>query len=88
MKIYRFNIWTAKFSIIVLKEDLIMNSRKSEFSEVLTDMSQFAGALVGAAVIAGKKAIRCVNNLTIVETHIKPSTGPAKDNREVKSKTN
>ena len=88
MKIYRFNIWTAKFSIFDLKEDLIMNSRKSEFSEVLTDMSQFAGALVGAAVIAGKKAIRCVNNLTIVETHIARSTGPAKNNSEVKSKTN
>jgi len=62
-----------------------MNSRKSEFSEVLTDMSQFAGALVGAAVIAGKKAIRCVNDLTTVETHIKPSTDPVKDDSEVKN---
>lgn len=88
MKIYRSNIWTAKFSIFVLKEDLIMNSRKSEFSEALTDMSQFAGALVGAAVIAGKKVIRYVNNLTIVETHIARSTEPAKDNSEVESKAN
>ena len=65
-----------------------MNSRKSEFSEVVAEMSQFAGALVGEGIIAGKKVIRCVNDLTIVETHIKPSTDPAKDNSEVKSKTN
>jgi len=88
VRIYRFNIWTEKFSIFDLKEDMIMNSKKSEFSEVLTDMSQFAGALVGAAVIAGKKAIRCVNDLTMVETHIKPSSDPAKEDSEVKSKTN
>ena len=65
-----------------------MNSKKSEFSEALTDMLQFVGALVGAAVIASKKAIRCVNNLTMVQTHIKPSTDLAKDDSEVKSKTN
>jgi hypothetical protein len=65
-----------------------MNNRKSEFSEVLAEMSQFAGALVGVGVIAGKKVIRCVNDLTIVETHIKPPTDPAKDNCKVKSKTN
>ena len=66
---------------------MAMENEKSGFSQVLTEMSQFAGALVGAAVIAGKKAIRCVNDLTIVETHIKPSTDPVKDNSEVKSKT-
>jgi len=65
-----------------------MNSKKSEFSEVVAEMSQFAGALVGSAVIAGKKVIRYVNDLTIVETQIKPSTDPTKDNSEVKSKTN
>ena len=65
-----------------------MNNRKSEFSEVLAEMSQFAGALVGAGIITGKKVIRCVNDLTIVETQIKPSTDPAKENSKVKSKTN
>jgi hypothetical protein len=77
----------VRFSIFDLKEDVIMNSRKSEFSEVIAEMSEFAGSLVGAAVIAGKKVIRCVNDLTIVETHIEPSTDPVKDNSEVKSKT-
>jgi hypothetical protein len=87
VKTYRFNIWTEKFNIFDLKEDAIMDSKKAEFSEALSEMSQFAGALVGAAVVAGKKVIRCVNDLTIVETHIEPSTDPVKDNSEVKSKT-
>jgi hypothetical protein len=65
-----------------------MNSKKSEFSEVVAEMSQFAGALVGAGVIAGKKVIRYVNDLTIVETHIKPTTDLAKDKGKVKNKTN
>jgi len=65
-----------------------MDSKKSEFLEAVAEVSQFAGALVGAAVIVGKKVIRCVNDLTLVETHIKPSTDPVKDNNEVKSKTN
>jgi hypothetical protein len=77
-----------KFNIFDLKEEAIMDSKRSEFSEVLSEMSQFTGALVGAAVIAGKKVIRCVNDLTTVETHIKPSTDPVKDNSEAKSKTN
>ena len=57
MKIYRFNIWMEKFRIIVLKEDKIVESKKSEILQVVTDMSQFAGALSGAAVVAGKKVI-------------------------------
>ena len=65
-----------------------MNSKKSEFSEVVADMSQFAGALVGAGVIVGKKVIRYVNDLTIVETHIKPPDEPAKDKSKVISKKN
>ena len=65
-----------------------MSSEKSEFSDVVAEMSQFAGALVGAGIIVGKKVIRYVNELTIVETHIKPPTDPAKDKGKVKSKTN
>ena len=65
-----------------------MENNKSEFLEAVTEMSQFAGALVGAVVIAGKKAIHCVNDLTMVQTHIKPPTEPAKNDNEVKSKTN
>jgi len=77
-----------KFRIFNLKEDAIMNSKKSEFGKAVTEMSQFAGALVGAAVIAGKNVICCVTHLAIVETHIKPSTDTVRDNSEVKSKTN
>jgi len=55
-----------------------MGNRKSEFLEVVTDMSQYAGALVGAAVIAGKKVICCLNDLTIVDTVLKP---PADEDR-------
>lgn len=65
-----------------------MSSKKSEFSEVVAEMSQFAGALVGAGVVVGKKVIRYVNDLTIVDTHIKPPTDPAKDKGKVRSKTN
>ena len=35
-------------------------------------MSQFAGALAGDAVVAGKKVMRHLNNLTIVDTILKP----------------
>jgi len=65
-----------------------MENKKSEFSEVLTNMSQFAGALVGAAVIAGKKAINCITDLTAVETNLKPTTDAVKDKSEAKSKAN
>ena len=49
-----------------------MENKKSEFSEIVSDMSQFAGALAGAAVVAGKKVIRYLNDLTIVDTILKP----------------
>ena len=49
-----------------------MENEKSEFLEVVADMSQFAGALAGAAVVAGKKLIRYVNDLTTVDTALKP----------------
>lgn len=87
MKTFRFNIWMGKFSILNLKEDSVMSDRKSEFSEALSDMSEYAGILAGTAIVFGKKVIRYVNNLTIVETHIKPPTEPAKRENEVKSKT-
>ena len=64
-----------------------MENEKSEFLEAVAEMSQFAGALVGAAVVAGKKVMRCVNDWTTVETHIKPSSDPVKGDSEVKSKT-
>ena len=61
-----------------------MENEKSEFLEALTDMSQFAGALAGAAVVAGKKIVSFINELTIVETVLKP---PADEEQksEVKS---
>jgi hypothetical protein len=49
----------------------IMENQKSEFSEIVSDMPQFAGALAGAAVFAGKRVIRYVNDLTIVDTILK-----------------
>ena len=49
--------------------------------------AQYAGILAGTAIIYGKKAIRYVNNFTIVETHIKPPTDQVKDDNKIKSKT-
>ena len=55
-----------------------MDNKKSEFLEVVADMSQFAGALVGAAIVGGKKVIHYVNDLTVVDTTLKP---PADEER-------
>ena len=60
-----------------------MENEKSEFSEIVAEMSQFAGALAGAAVVGGKKVIRFINDLTTVETTIKPS---ADEDRKTDSK--
>jgi len=49
-----------------------MENEKTEFSEAMTDMAQFAGALAGAAVVAGRKLVCYINDLTTVETNIKP----------------
>ena len=61
-----------------------MENEKSEFLEAVADMSQFAGALAGAAVVAGKKLIRCINNLTIVDTILK---SPADKEQKYKAKS-
>ena len=45
-----------------------MDDKKSELSEVVSDMSEFAGTLTGTAVVAGKKLICYINNLTILDT--------------------
>jgi len=55
-----------------------MKNEKSEFLEAVADMSQFVGALAGAAVVGGKKVIRYVNDLTTVDTTLKP---PADEER-------
>jgi len=78
----------GKFNIFDPGEEAIMGRRKSDFLEVLAEMSEYAGILIGTSVIAGKKAIRYVNDLTIVETHIKPPTDPLKDNNEIKREKN
>ena len=49
-----------------------MDNKKSEFTEAVSDMSRLAGALTGAVVVAGKKLIRYLYDLTIVETVLKP----------------
>jgi hypothetical protein len=74
----------GKFNISNPGQEAIMGRKKSDFLEVLAEMSEYAGILFGTAVIAGKKAIRYVNDLTIVETHIKPPTDPVKDNNDIK----
>ncbi|MFC1675483.1 hypothetical protein ACFL3G_00295 [Planctomycetota bacterium] len=51
-----------------------MDEKKSEFSKAVTEMSQFAGVLAGTAVIVGKKTLRYLNDLTTVETSLKPPT--------------
>ena len=61
-----------------------MKKEKSEFLEAVADMSQFAGALAGAAVVAGKKVILYLNDLTIVETILKP---PANEEQESEAKS-
>jgi len=64
-----------------------MKNEKPEFLEVISDMSQFAGALAGAAVVGGKKVIRCFNDLATVETSLKPSADK-KQKSKVKSSKN
>ena len=65
-----------------------MENKKSGFSEIVADMSQFAGSLAGAAVVAGKKVMRYLNNLTIVDTILKPPTDEVQTTDSKNSKTN
>jgi hypothetical protein len=62
-----------------------MDNKKSEFSEIVTDMSQFAGALIGTAVVAGRKLICYINDLTIVDTLLEP---PADEKQKSKARSN
>ena len=64
-----------------------MEDEKSEFTEAVSDMSQFAGALAGAAVIAGKKLVRYINDLTIVDTTLKPPAESGQGNSKTNAKT-
>ncbi len=66
-----------------------MENKKSELSEIVADMSQFAGALAGAAVIGGKKVVRYINDLTTTNTDLKPPTDEvqATDNKNSKTDT-
>ena len=61
-----------------------MKNEKSEFLEAVTDMSQFTGALAGAAVVAGNKLVRYINDLTIVDTILKP---PADEEQKSEAKS-
>ena len=65
-----------------------MENKKSEFSEIVVDMSQFAGALAGAAVVAGKKPICYLNDLTILDTILKPPADEVQATDSKISKTN
>ena len=72
-KTYRLSIWTEKFRKFDLKKGKMMKNKNLEFSEIIGDMSEFAGSLVGETVVAGKKLLRYVNDLTIVDAILKPS---------------
>ena len=64
-----------------------MSERKSDFAEGLEEMSQFAGSLVGALVMTGKKAIKRIRDLTQVDTTLKPPTAPGPDSETKRSET-
>ena len=76
-----------KFRVFELKEDRIMDKKKLEISEIVADMSEFAGVLAGAAVVAVKKLIRHVNDLTTVDTTLKPPAEGAESNSKTNAKT-
>ncbi len=65
-----------------------MDNKKSEISEIVADMSQFAGALAGAAVVAGKKLICYINDLTIVDTLLEPPADEEQKSEAKRSKIN
>ena len=50
-----------------------MDNKKSEFSEIVEDISEFSGALAGTVVVAGKKLICYINDLTLVDTLLEPA---------------
>ena len=65
-----------------------MEKKKTEFFiETVADMSELAGVLASAAVVAGKKLIRYVNDLTIVDTTLKPPAEDAENNSKTNAKT-
>ena len=78
----------GKFRIFNLKKGTMMENKNSEFSEIIGDMSEFAGSLVGEAVVAGKKAVRYLNDLTTVDTILKPSDDKHQTSDSNKSETN
>ena len=65
-----------------------MEDEKSELLEVVADVSQFAGALASATVVAGKKLLSYVNDLTTVDTVLKPPTDKEQKSEVKSSKIN
>ncbi len=64
-----------------------MENTKSEFTEAVTEMSRLAGALAGAAVVAGKRIISYVDELTSAETNLKYSAEDDSGDRKTKAST-
>jgi len=62
--------------------------KRSEFSEIITDMSKFAGTLIGTAVVAGRKFICYINDLTIVDTLLEPPADKEQKSKARSSKIN
>ena len=71
-----------------LKEDRKMDDKQSEFSEIIVEMSQFAGSLAGTALVTGKKLIRYVNDLTIIDTLLEPPADEKQKSKATRSTTN
>lgn len=64
-----------------------MENDKSEFTEAVADMSLLAGALAGAAVIASKRIISYVNELTSIETNLKSAAEDSPSDGKTKART-
>ena len=65
-----------------------MEKRKSDyFWETVADVSELAGALARDAVVAGKKLIHYVNDLTTTDTTLEPPAESSKSDSETNAKT-
>ena len=66
------------------KKGKAMENDKSEFLEIIEDISKFVGAFAGAAVVTGRKIQHCVKSMITVEP--KPSDRTVKKLVKVRAK--
>ena len=77
-----------KFRIFDLKGDRDNGEREIRIFEIVVDISHFAGAMAGAAVVTGIKVIRYLNDLTIVDTILNQPADEEQSSDSKISKTN